>query len=322
MRLQFAGVTLPLFANLDLKQAHSHLGFYGFIIPLIWIINKINFNQGLQPQILKLYFAVTFLAFVSFARNGYNWLSHALSAFVFATWIYQNFRLKMHTIAFQRYIQISSICTIASLVMVIAGQKLIPETAKINFVHGFISNIILFFVLPSIFNSYFGQISVLTWTIGAVLNYFFEIQLLHFLPVNIGLLLLGIITALKTIVLIKNTKTAELQRLNFYFITMAFGMIISGLMPNNLGYNFQIASLHFTFLTIITAYFYTKYLNYRYSLTFANLGIAMCVAITMLDYSFRYFQNLQLLIAGIGFALFLNTLHLIFTTKGHVLFNK
>lgn len=321
MRLQFAGFSLPILEHFDLRQAHSHLGFYGFLIPLTWVINQISFEEKRQPTVLLVYFVATFMAFVSFLVFGYNWLSHVLSAVVFATWIYQSFKLKKLAPAFQKYMQLSSVLALASLVFVIVGQKLLPATPKINFVHGFISNIILFIVLPTILFDLYKKFPILLWSASVILNYLFEIQILHFLPVNIGLIILGSIILVYSLTFIK-INFSFLRNVNFYFTLLGAGIIFSGIWPRQLGYNLQIASLHFCFLTIFPIYYFELYLKYRYSFLFANLGIAMCIAITFLDYSWQYFRPLQFIIAVIGLALLIIATHIIFTTKGHVLQNK
>lgn len=316
MRLQFAGLSLSILEDFDLRQAHSHLGFYGFLIPLTWIINQIGFEEKRQQAVIRVYFVATFMAFISFLEFGYNWSSHALSGVVFAIWVYQSFKLKKRAPAFQKYMQLSSALALTSLVFVIVGQKLLPETPKINFVYGFVSNLILFIVLPSILFDLYKKFPTLLWSVSVVLNYLFEIQILHFLPINIGLSILGGIILTYSLTMIK--KDSFLRSVNFYFALLGSGMIFSGILPNQLGYNLQIASLHFCFLTIIPVYYFKFYLKYRYSFLFANLGIVMCIAIACLEYAQQFFRSLQFTIAAIGMALLIAATHIIITTKGYV----
>lgn len=98
LRLSFAGFPVKALGSLDLRQAHSHLGYYGFLFPMIWSWLQ---GRGLwipEKKWAYAYISVVFLSTISFLLYGYSPSSHGLSGLVLAVWLVFAFKnYKVHS---------------------------------------------------------------------------------------------------------------------------------------------------------------------------------------------------------------------------------
>lgn len=88
LRAQLAGLDLsigPWFAGV--RHAHSHLGFYAFIFPALWLAWRRAGRAAPGRAMLHAYCAVSLIAAVGFAWRGYWWPTIAASTFIGVVWL-------------------------------------------------------------------------------------------------------------------------------------------------------------------------------------------------------------------------------------------
>jgi hypothetical protein len=88
-RWQLAG-WVPVADGLDLRRAHSHLGYYGVLFPLSWMLGA----RRVAPRsgILLVYFGLCALSAAAFLEEGYGPVSRAASAGILLVWLAQAWR--------------------------------------------------------------------------------------------------------------------------------------------------------------------------------------------------------------------------------------
>ncbi len=87
MRWILAGRLDPGWDFGHLRHAHSHLGFYGLLLPLAWLAWR-QAGQALpHPILLWTYALATLLAFLGFLREGYGPAAIVGSSLVAAIWL-------------------------------------------------------------------------------------------------------------------------------------------------------------------------------------------------------------------------------------------
>ncbi|MCP4499706.1 MAG: hypothetical protein GY822_07060 [Deltaproteobacteria bacterium] len=77
------------------RHAHSHLGYYGVLFPLLFYAWRRRGGKGISQRTMALYMASALLAFVGFARSGYALLSIVGSTVIGALWLVQSIRQRM-----------------------------------------------------------------------------------------------------------------------------------------------------------------------------------------------------------------------------------
>lgn len=86
LRAQFSGLT-SFGISFDIRRAHSHLGFYGFLFPFIWSRARLSGMWAPTGLLSWGYVCVVLIATVSFALQGYGTVSRASSGLVMLVWI-------------------------------------------------------------------------------------------------------------------------------------------------------------------------------------------------------------------------------------------
>lgn len=94
MRWALAGqVSLPG-SFVHLRHAHSHLGYYGVLLPLAWMGWRRAGAPAPGPRLLGFYSGAVLLSFLGFLRAGYGPAAIAGSAAVGAVWLLAAWRLR------------------------------------------------------------------------------------------------------------------------------------------------------------------------------------------------------------------------------------
>ena len=88
MRWAFAGTPLPWGSLINLRHAHSHLGYYGVLFPLMWWAWARLGAPVPGRRLLAVYAAAVGASALGFAAEGYGPTAIAGSTTVLAVWIY------------------------------------------------------------------------------------------------------------------------------------------------------------------------------------------------------------------------------------------
>ena len=89
LRWQLAGRELiPVLSQLDLRRAHSHLGFYGVLFPISWCMLSRHLTWVPGKRLLVVYFSFTVSSIAGFLAGGYGVLAKASSTGILALWLW------------------------------------------------------------------------------------------------------------------------------------------------------------------------------------------------------------------------------------------
>ncbi|GEM_PF-2868920 len=299
MRLQFTGID---FGFLNLRHAHSHLGFYGVFVPMTWVLSP-HFNKLFNFRYeLYFYYLFVWVAFFAFLFGGYNLIAHIFSAIIYIFWVYKYPKININSFTSKTLIYLNLTFITLSLLAVIFGPKLLSHLLVADLAHGFILNIIFLVILVPIIGEYIYPFKLSPlWLIGTILFYLTEIKLfqIHF---NIGELILGLFLIFTPI----NKKINSDFELYFSILikSMAIVFVISSLLFSLLKYNYNIATIHALFLSIIGPHYISKILSHHFNklifFVISFLGLLMSAIIVLLDYFPEWFIQINFLIAFLG----------------------
>jgi len=87
LRFQLAGVWSDVGDFKQLRHAHSHLGYYGVLFPLLWLGWRASGGRVLSPPGFALYALAAAVSALSFAGWGYSFASIAGSTVVGGGWL-------------------------------------------------------------------------------------------------------------------------------------------------------------------------------------------------------------------------------------------
>jgi len=298
MRLQFVGFLPKELATLQWRQAHSHLGFFGVLVPMTWIINETFNNLFRYSKTLYFYLALVAISFFSFLDSGYNIISHIASGFIFSIWIFTFFRNESHQSKqiFEKIM--NSVLLIFSLIMVILGRKIYPHLTLDKLAHGFVFNLLFLIIVPSvvkkILRSFQYKALWPVWWLGCLLMYLHETQII---VTHYGALILALVMISQLII-----KFNELKKDFFYnvLIFITFGLLYLFIQSSELSYQFSIAMIHFIFLSFLTTYFLSIFLQYAHSIIFFSISSLMSTFIWSIDFFPEYAKYIHLSLAVLG----------------------
>ena len=310
MRLQFAGFLPKELATLQWRQAHSHLGFFGVLVPMTWIINETFNDLSQYNKTLYFYLTLVAISFFSFLDSGYNLISHIASGFIFSIWIFTFYKAKSHYSVLMPEKIMNSILLIFSLAMVILGRKVYPHLTVDKLAHGFVFNLLFLIIVPSVIKKILGPFQHkalwLAWWLGCLLMYLHEIQVII---TNYGALILALMIAIQLII-----EFNKLKKDFFYnvLILMTFGLLYLFIQSSELSYQFSIAIIHFVFLSFLTTYFLSVFLHYTKSIIFFSVSSFMSVLILCIDFFPEYFKFIHLSLALLGTGLLIMIINALF----------
>lgn len=94
LRLVLAGTIQIEFNFAFFRHAHSHLGYYGVLLPLAWMAWHVDGVPLPRPALAFAYAAAVIAATIGFFRSGYSGVSIAGSTVVAFAWILHSWRLR------------------------------------------------------------------------------------------------------------------------------------------------------------------------------------------------------------------------------------
>ena len=87
LRGWLAGLPLPVHDFADIRHLHTHLGYYGVLLPLMWLAWQERGIAPLRLRTVAVYAAATLLAAIGFGLEGYGLPAIIGSTVVLAVWL-------------------------------------------------------------------------------------------------------------------------------------------------------------------------------------------------------------------------------------------
>lgn len=305
LRLQYSGFFADL-TFLDFRRAHSHLGFFGFLFPMIWHhFEKSKF--WICGQRLKIFYCLLLvLSTVGFLVSGYGILAHISSALVLVVWLFFAVSIYSKVKGLAKSIPISIMMAALSVVCLAvltgSGQNVVPWQLVRIFL-----TILVFGVFGSVVAEKLSvrSLSPFLW-VGSVLGTGVFLSQTRFseyfsiFPAILGLCILYCLFNNKYLIYRKR------DRIRIYYIILGitFILISFGFIPNNR--STAISGIHyFIFLIFINLFFYFK--KRIFQVLFEFSALLMVLFIFLPNFYDRIIGRIQILLSFVSIILVIIT---------------
>lgn len=307
LRLSFAGVDTGFLKKLDLRQAHSHLGFYGFLFPMIWVLLRSRsfwIPQGGLALFYKVSVAVSFFAFLV---QGYGAASHAASILVLLIWLVFSIKnLKnQHPMkkSWDGAIPVSVILATMFVAAVAISAARGFDNLAFKFVRGFLTVLAYGVFLPSILSRFLPmKVPAWLWILGTLglavfASDIFPVKMFAWGPLALSaILFLGI---RKTI---QSPFTYWSVRSIVYILLLSFSLILFAFEALKNTHFITVSGMHFLILGTIVGHFLI-FQKFAAQLFYDLVVGTMVVALLLMEFFSQYFIYWQWIAAGSGAAL-------------------
>lgn len=273
LRLQYTGF-LSL-EGIDLRRSHSHLGFYGFLFPLMWHELK---NQFWVPGkiIKRIYILLLILSTIGFATAGYGVIAHISSFLTLVIWLifaFKNIKTLKNLSEDMTSIIPLSIIASASVVLLVLISRFGTSVAPLLLVRVFLVILLFGVFAPMALRQVSNRIPHgVLWLVsvvgfGLLLAENLEGYLLLMPALLGGLICYSIFPSMKATVDEKN-------RIRLYWIGIALVLFLITLkvVPNN--HFTAVSGIHFFVFLIIVPTF-LKFKNNILKLVYEGSALAM-----------------------------------------------
>jgi hypothetical protein len=192
LRWWLAGLSLPLHDFAAIRHLHTHLGYYGVLIPLMWLAWQERGVPVIPPRLVGLYAAATLLSAAGFAREGYGLMAIVGSTVVLALWLVGAWRARAEVRPGGGWLSTAPIAIAigAALVPLVARAADITRAGEL--VRTFLGVLLLGALLPTAMGRIQARsLSGLAWLIAVVAGAVSMGALLS-PALSVGLLVIGV----------------------------------------------------------------------------------------------------------------------------------
>lgn len=107
LRWRMTGASFDWLHGLDLRRAHSHLGFYGVLFPAAWLYASSGRGGGDEPwvpggRLLTGYFLLALMSGVAFLVQGYGLVAISISTAILGVWLLFAWKNRQYRRLFER----------------------------------------------------------------------------------------------------------------------------------------------------------------------------------------------------------------------------
>lgn len=269
-RMQMAGVKLDFLQDLDLRRAHSHLGYYGVLFPMAWMaLASAKWNVPLNRSFV-FYSLIVIASFIGFLWKGYGLLSIVASTIVLVIWIifvWQN-RIYINFLkgSWIHSIPISIILS-ACLIPIVAVKSGDGSGVARNIAETFLALLMFGVFVPSILHrGITSSPSSKMWTLACITASIDISNLFETWVFGIGTVFLGFLLIQALFVeFFQKAKKIPL-RLLLYWAGFSISLILVGLRIFPQTHMTAIAGIHFLILGPILLSFFKIHLNRKFPL--------------------------------------------------------
>lgn len=298
-RMQMAGVKLDLLQDLDLRRAHSHLGYYGVLFPMAWLALVSAKWQVPLYRGFVFYSLIVIASFVGFLWEGYGLLSIVTSTIVLAIWIifvWQNRTFINFTKGNWLHSIPISIILSAGLIPIVALKSGDGSGVARNIAETFLALLMFGVFVPSILHrGITSPPSAKAWTLACVMTSIDISNLYETWIFGLGTVFLGYLL-FQTLVIEFSNKKIPL-RLLLYWVGFSISVILIGLRIIPQTHMTAIAGIHFLILGPILLSFFKLHLNKKFPMII-DVGyelslLIMVAAIALPTWSPELYMTLQ-----------------------------
>lgn len=262
-RMQMAGVSLNFLKDLDLRRAHSHLGYYGVLFPIAWLaLSGAKWSVPLNRSFIFYSFIVV-LSYIGFLYEGYGLLAIVTSTVVLAIWIifvWQNRIFINFTKGNWLHSIPISILLSACLIPIVAITSGNGSGIARNIAETFLAILMFGVFVPSILHrGITSPPSSWKWTLACVIASIDISNLYETWVFGIGTVFLGYLL-LQALVIEFFSKNIPV-RLLLYWVGFSLSVILIGLRIIPQTHMTAIAGIHFLILGPILLSFFKLHLN-------------------------------------------------------------
>jgi len=281
------------FEQLDLRRFHTHVGFYLFLFPVVWLTFK-RTSWAPKSVILGIYLLSSTAALLSFLFLSYSSLSKALSGVVLVFWLtYAFVNLKkqksLRGWAHPFYGIILASCSIGYVIYLSTiGETQMAQKAVRIFMTYIVWGV---FVPLCLEKKSFSKPNLIIWNVAVILTSFFVMDMhsYKFLTLTGPLILAGSL-------LISNFKKVNLDdsRLGLYWLISAVSLFLFGLGLIENQHFTAVGGLHFIVLgPILQSVFNFK--KYKFLWIYDFSLFTMAGSITALTLAPQFYTSLHLM---------------------------
>ncbi len=306
LRLQLAGAASFL-ETLDIRRSHSHLGFYGFLFPMLWSYIKESSDWVPGNKIKFFYVMLLVTSSISFAVSGYNVISHIASFIILLFWIYFATRMLRTREGFLKAVPISIYLSAVAVFSIMGSIYLYGDSAPRFELARLFLIVLLFGVFGSliIHKIAIRPPNILFWLAGATgsavaLSGLVRSEWILLFPLMWGV---GILYFVFNFSL--NLKN-DAERLRKYFVGIGVILILVGVSVLNLNSLVAVAGIHY-FIFLCCGSFFLKFKAPLGLYLFEALSLIMCSLILLSSVGI-YSLFLMHLLSLVSVALFLISL--------------
>ncbi len=266
LRMQYSGY-LGFLSEIDIRRFHSHLGFYGFLFPLLWgIVPAYGFwVPGRKLRIL--YSVLLIVSMIGFGLSGYGIVSHISSFFVLLIWLSFGFKNIRMSYKGDRWINaipmgviLSAVIVLTIFILRMTGADIsIPQVVRVfltTLLFGVFGPLALENISKPLFSVHIWLIVI--FGVGVFLSSLdFHIYFILF-PVLAGMYL--VLSFIKNV----SFKKLKADRLYSYWLLFAVGLVgmSCGYIENN--HFTAVAGIHYAvFLLVASAFIVFKNCKFR-----------------------------------------------------------
>ncbi len=277
LRLQYSGFFTDLMF-LDFRRAHSHLGFFGFLFPMIWH----HFEKSkvwICGQRLKIFYCLLLvLSTVGFLVSGYGILAHISSALVLVVWLFFAVSIYSKVKGLAKSIPISIIMAALSIVCLVVLSRLDQNITPLQLVRVFLT-ILLFGVFGAFVIEKLSArpLPFFLWVVSVLGTGLFLSQtyLSHFFslfPIILGMCILYALLKRRYSLVLKT------DRIRIYYIILGFAFMLTSLelIPNN--HFTAVSGIHYFMFLVLTNLFF-DFKSHLYNIIFEVASLLMSLFI-------------------------------------------
>lgn len=264
-RIQFYGVHWEWIHQFQLRQGHSHLGFYGALIPMTWaVLLRGHGTLDHFRRYLRAYFLITFVSIGAFLLEGYSIWSRVFSFLVMLGWGGVFFYFPNGSSLEnkkKRFYLMGWVYSFVYLMGAIIFAKILGIALPMEWVRGFLFVILLTLVLPVILMEFHASLNIYRWSLAVFLGCF-TFWSADSTVGRIGFFLIGLEILLAVIKM-----TGIFWVIRTLFCGLALGFLLSPLLSIAIEPLIGIALLHgFIFLALLLPFFWLSPLKKLFGL--------------------------------------------------------